>query len=76
MKLLVTTTQQIGYTILFCISTLFHCFPVATAFHDVFSPYNNTFFFICFQLKNMIAALYSSRPTGSKKFTLEGRQFG
>lgn len=24
----------------------------------------------------MIAALYSSRPTGSKKLTLEGRQFG
>ena len=24
----------------------------------------------------MIAALYSSRPTGSQKLTLEGRQFG
>ncbi|XP_029179798.1 uncharacterized protein LOC114947306 [Acropora millepora] len=28
------------------------------------------------QLKNTIATLYSSRPTGSKKLTLEGRQFG
>ena len=28
------------------------------------------------QLKNMIAALYSSRPNGSKSFTLEDTAFG
>lgn len=39
---------------------------------------NPIFAMICpsHQLKNTIAALYSSRPTGSKKLTLEVRQFG
>lgn len=39
---------------------------------------NPIFAMICpsHQLKNTIAALYSSRPTGSQKLTLEVRQFG
>ncbi|XP_044165622.1 uncharacterized protein LOC122949620 [Acropora millepora] len=39
---------------------------------------NPIFAMICpsHQLKNTIAALYSSRPTGSKKLTLEVKPFG
>ena len=37
---------------------------------------NSLFCKLCYQLKNMIAALYSSRNKGSKKLTLDGVEFG
>uniref|UniRef100_A0A1X7V092 Uncharacterized protein n=1 Tax=Amphimedon queenslandica TaxID=400682 RepID=A0A1X7V092_AMPQE len=44
------------------------------------SPFDgkNTYLLICpsHQLKNMIAALYSSRSAGTKDFTLGGTRFG
>ena len=52
-------------------------YKVKTSFHNIYSN-KTTHVIICpsHQLKNMIAALYSSRENGAKLFTLERTTFG